>query len=172
MSADRSASGPASGVAQHRRTSTSVPVVTTSGGRPAELRIGGGDSDLDERLSKELDAYTVAASDFGDQREFTVKVGDDRGLVAGLSGWTWGTCAGIAMVWVREDSRRSGVGGRLLAAAGQVARDRGCQRLMVSSFTFQAPAFYERHGFVEFARTEGLPVEGQADVHIVKMLAP
>lgn len=76
------------------------------------------------------------------------------------------------MVWVREDSRRSGVGSRLLAAAEQVARDRACQRLTVSSFTFQAPAFYERYGFVEFARTEGLPVEGQADVHFVKMLAP
>lgn len=76
------------------------------------------------------------------------------------------------MVWVREDSRRSGVGGRLLTAAEQVARDRACRRLTVSSFTFQAAAFYERHGFVEFARTEGLPVEGQADVHFVKMLAP
>jgi GNAT superfamily N-acetyltransferase len=136
------------------------------------VRFGGGDSDLDERLSKELGAYNVAASGFDDQQEFTVKVEDDRGLVAGLSGWTWGTCAGIAMVWVREDSRRSGVGSRLLAAAEQVARDRACQRLTVSSFTFQAPAFYERHGFVEFARTEGLPVEGQADVHFVKMLAP
>lgn len=121
-------------------------------------------------LSKELGAYNVATSGCDDQREFTVKVEDDQGLVAGLSGWTWGTCAGIAMVWVREDSRRSGVGRRLLAAAEQVARDRACLRLTVSSFTFQAPTFYERQGFVEFARTEGLPVEGQADVHFVKML--
>ncbi len=146
-----------------------MPVVTSEG-QHAELRIAGSDSDLDARLSRELDAYNVAASGFDDQREFTVKVEDGRGLVAGVSGWTWGTCAGIGMVWVREDSRRSGVGSRLLAAAEQVARDRGCRRLTVSSFTFQAPAFYERHGFVEFARTEGLPVEGQADVHFVKML--
>ncbi len=143
-----------------------------SGGRSLDLRIGGGDSDLDERLSKELDVYNVAASGAGDQQEFTVKFEDDRGLVAGLSGWTWGTCAGIAMVWVREGSRRSGVGSRLLAAAEQVARERLCQRLTVSSFTFQAPAFYTRHGFVEFARTEGLPVEGQSDIHFVKMLTP
>ena len=38
------------------------------------------------------------------------------------------------------------------------------------SFTFQAPAFYERHGFVETGRTEALPVEGHADVHFVKVL--
>jgi GNAT superfamily N-acetyltransferase len=145
--------------------------VTNAGESPAALRLGGGDSDLDERLGKELGAYNVGASGCDDQREFTVKVEDDQGLVAGLSGWTWGTCAGIAMVWVREDSRRSGVGRRLLATAEQVARDRACLRLTVSSFTFQAPAFYERYGFVEFARTEGLPVEGQADVHFVKVLA-
>lgn len=139
---------------------------------PVDLRIQGADSGLDEKLSQELDAYNRAASGFGDQQEFTVKVEDNRGLVAGLSGWTWGTCAGIAMVWVREDSRRTGIGSRLLTAAEQVARDRACRRLTVSSFTFQAPAFYERHGFIEFARTEGVPVEGQADVHFVRMLTP
>jgi GNAT superfamily N-acetyltransferase len=136
----------------------------------ADLRVSGSDSDLDARLSQELDTYNVAASGVDDQREFTVKVEDAHGLAAGLSGWTWGTAAGIGMVWVREDLRRTGIGGRLLDAAEQVARERGCQRLTVSSFTFQAPAFYERHGFVEFARTKGLPVEGQADVHFLKML--
>lgn len=38
--------------------------------------------------------------------------------------------------------------------------------------TFQAPAFYERHGYVETGRTEGLPVDGAADVHFVKRLVP
>lgn len=144
--------------------------MTTSKERPEALSVAGADLDLDARLSKELVAYNVVASGHDDQREFTVKAEDEQGLVAGLSGWTWGTCAGVAMLWVREDSRRSGVGSRLLIAAEQTARDRGCHRLLVSSFTFQAPGFYERHGFVEFARTERLPVEGQADVHFVKVL--
>src|SRR3712207_7483554 len=54
--------------------------------------------------------------------ELTVQVSDERGLVGGLSGWTWGTCAGIGMFWIREDARRSGWGGRLLAAAEREAR--------------------------------------------------
>lgn len=29
-------------------------------------------------------------------------------VLAGPRGWTWGTCCGIRMVWVREDQRRSG----------------------------------------------------------------
>lgn len=42
----------------------------------------------------------------------------------------------------------------------------------MSSFSFQAPQFYERHGFVETGRVEGLPVEGAADVHLRKRLTP
>ena len=144
-----------------------------SGGRSlgARVVVGGADADLDSRLSSELDAYNAAASGVDDQREFTVRAEDGDGqLLAGLSGWTWGTCAGVAMVWVRADRRGSGVGAELLAAAEQVVRDRGCHRLTVSSFTFQNPAFYERHGFVETGRTEALPVEGHADVHFVKLL--
>ena len=130
-----------------------------------------GDPELDSRLSGELDAYNVAASGVRDQREFAVKIEDSAGdLAAGLSGWTWGTCAGISMVWVREDSRRAGLGGRLLAAAEDVARDRGCDRVFVSSFTFQAPRFYERHGYVECARIPDYPLDGAADVYLVKHL--
>lgn len=135
------------------------------------LTVGGGDPQLDSRLSDELDAYNFAAVGESNLSEFTVKVEDPSGeLVAGLSGWTWGTCAGIGMVWVRDDNRKSGWGARMLAAAEEVARERGCRQVLVSSFTFQAPEFYRRHGYVEFARSEGLPVEGTADVHFLKML--
>lgn len=130
-----------------------------------------GDLALDQRLSEELDAFNRRAVDAGEQREFTVKIEDEQGqLVAGLSGWTWGTSAGIAMVWVREDQRRSGYGSRMLDAAEQVARDRGCQRINVSSFTFQAPELYAKHGYEEVGRTEALPLAGEADVHFVKHL--
>lgn len=141
----------------------------SEGGDP---QVSGGDPDLDAELSRQLGAFNAAASGVADQRELTVRLDDEGGLVAGLSGWTWGTAAGISMLWVRQDSRRGGVGRQLVAAAEAAARQRGCTRITVSSFTFQAPGFYERQGFVEFARTEGLPVEGQADVHLVKMLGP
>lgn len=142
--------------------------VTPAGAR---LLVAGGDAGLDARLSAELDAHNVAASGVGDQQELTVQVLDaDGDLVAGLSGWTWGTCAGIAMLWVRADSRSQRWGARLLDAAEQAARERGCRQMTVSSFTFQAPDFYRRHGYVETGRTEGLPVDGAADVHFRKAL--
>jgi GNAT superfamily N-acetyltransferase len=146
-------------------------VLTTDSGRPDRLIVGGRDAALDARLDAELSAYNLAASGVDERSEFTVKVEDDADeLVAGLSGWIGGTCAGIALVWVREDRRTQGAGAQLLDAAEQVARERGCSQIVVSSFTFQAPGFYERHGFVETGRTQGLPVQGAADVHLVKHL--
>lgn len=76
------------------------------------------------------------------------------------------------MVWVAERVRREGWGGRLLVAAEDLARERGCRQLLVSSFTFQAPEFYRRHGYTEFARSPDLPVEGEQDVHFLKILVP
>lgn len=40
----------------------------------------------------------------------------------------------------------------------------------MSSFTFQVPGFDKRRGYVEFARTEGIPIGGSTDVHLVKAL--
>jgi GNAT superfamily N-acetyltransferase len=135
-----------------------------------QLVVAEADAELDAALSDALDRHNFAAAGVSNLRELTVKVEDDDGLVAGLSGWTWGTCAGIGMLWVREDSRAAGWGHRLMAAAEAEARSRGCRQVLVSSFTFQAPGFYERQGYVEFARSEGLPVEGAADVHFAKPL--
>ncbi|GAB3681640.1 GNAT family N-acetyltransferase [Angustibacter aerolatus] len=137
------------------------------------LTVGGADRALDQRLGDELNAFNLDASGSRDQRELSIRVDDEDGeLVAGLSGWTWGTCAGVAMLWVREDSRRDGWGARLLHEAEQVARERGCRQVVVSSFTFQAPGFYQRHGYVEHGRTTALPVQGEADVHMTKVLMP
>ena len=144
-------------------------------GRPrpttAGLVVGGADAELDATLSAELTTFNEASSGVRDQRELTVRVRDDDGaLIGGLSGWTWGTCAGVGMLWIREDARRSGWGARMLAAAEKEAVARGCEQMVLSSFTFQAPDFYRRQGYIETGRTEGLPTAGMADVHFRKDL--
>jgi GNAT superfamily N-acetyltransferase len=138
---------------------------------PVTLTVGEADPDLDTQLNDGLTAFNVHATGDADQRQLTVRVaGGDGRLVAGLSGWTWGTCCGISLVWVREDARASGWGAQLLAAAETEARSRGCEQVVVSSFSFQAPGFYERHGYVETGRTEGIPRTGSADVHLRKII--
>jgi GNAT superfamily N-acetyltransferase len=134
------------------------------------LTTGEGDAGLSERLERELTAFNTAATGAGDYGSFSVKVADGAGdLVGGLTAWTWGGLCGISMLWVREDCRKDGWGGRILLAAEAEARSRGCDRVAVSSFTFQAPGFYQGHGYTETGRTLGIP-GGNADVHMFKRL--
>ncbi|MBR7833062.1 GNAT family N-acetyltransferase [Actinospica durhamensis] len=147
------------------------------------LTTGGQDAELAAVLDAGLDEYNFAATGTGkaDQGQFSVKVVDEAGaIVGGLTAWYWAGLCGISMLWVRAESRKDGWGTKILEAAEQEARRRGCDRVCVSSFTFQAPSFYERHGYVETGRTLGIPgpvsdggpgrPADAADVHLFKRL--
>ncbi|WP_236655235.1 GNAT family N-acetyltransferase [Streptacidiphilus carbonis] len=144
--------------------------MTTHPADDPALTIGERDAELNERLSQELTAFNTAATGADDYGTLSVKVTDQAGeLVGGLAAWTWGGLCGIEMLWVRDDSRKDGWGSRILQAAETEAGRRGCDRVAVSSFTFQAPGFYQRHGYTETGRTLGIP-GGHADVHLFKSL--
>ncbi|GGW35374.1 hypothetical protein GCM10010340_11280 [Streptomyces griseoloalbus] len=137
------------------------------------LSVGQRDSELNECLSQGLDEvnFPATGTTAADQGSLSVKVVDDGGeLIGGLAAWTWGGLLGIEMLWIREKSRKDGWGTKILMAAEEEARRRGCDRACVSSFTFQAPGFYQRHGYVETGRTLGIP-GGAEDVHMFKTLA-
>jgi GNAT superfamily N-acetyltransferase len=142
------------------------------GGDEYRLRVAEADPELDQRLSDELDRVNAEATrGTPPARELTVQLHDDAGeLTAGVSGWTWGLAAGIAMTWVREDARGGRLGSRLLTEFEAEARVRGCTHVFVTSFTFQAPGFYERHGYREIFRWDDVPVAGAGDVHFRKDL--
>lgn len=141
--------------------------------RPAAtLTVGGRDPELAEVLDKGLDDYNFAATGTSkaDQDQFSIKVADADGvIVGGLTAWTWAGLCGISMVWIHPDHRKEGWGAKILAAAEEEARRRGCDRVCVSSFTFQAPGFYQKYGYVETGRTLGIPGDNE-DVHMFKRL--
>lgn len=130
------------------------------------------DGGLADTLSERLHEFNIEATGFDDGRLLrAAHRGHDGSLEGGLTGWTWGGCGYIDILWVRVDARGAGLGSRLLAAAEFEARARGCAQMVVSSHTFQAPDFYRRRGYVEYARTEDSP-RGHADIHLVKRLVP
>lgn len=136
---------------------------------PTRLTIGSADEALDHRLARELETFNGAANPGPGAVELTVRAADvDGELCGGISGWTWQEAAGIAMTWVRADRRASGLGSQLLEEFEGAARARGAQRVFVRSFTFQAPGFYEKRGYHEIFRWDGVPTQGEADVHFRK----
>ncbi len=74
---------------------------------------------LDERIYE----YNVAATKIHDGRMLYFAFRDAQDdTIAGLSGWTWGGCAAVEFLWVREEWRGQGLGTQLLAAAEAEAR--------------------------------------------------
>jgi GNAT superfamily N-acetyltransferase len=124
-----------------------------------------------QRLLAEIYRFNLDTTGISEFHEMlTAETADDGKLVGGLYGWTWGGTCWIEALWVREDMRRRGLGGRLLAAAEADARRHGCEQLALDTHTFQAPLFYERHGFEVVGAIEDYP-KGHSKLLMRKRLA-
>ncbi len=75
----------------------------------------------------------------------------------------------VHWLWVAEPYRKQGIGSRLLAGAEAAAREKGCRGAYLDTFTFQAPKFYDRHGYLEFGRLNDFP-PGHARIWFWKAL--
>lgn len=109
-------------------------------------------------LEDRLYEYNVQQTGVDDGQWLAIFLRDDQQTIrAGVEGWTWcGSCY-LRHVWVHEDLRRQGVGTQLMQAVEQEARARGCQQIVLESFSFQAPGFYQRLGFAVVAVLEDHP---------------
>src|SRR5262245_55294772 len=119
-----------------------------------------------DRESAALEAFLVdrvyefnpKATGYFDGRSLAASArGASDEIIAALNGHTWGGCCVIAHLWVAEAYRRRGLGRTLLLAAEAEAAHRGCQQVVLSTHTFQAPGFYERLGYERMATIEGYP---------------
>jgi len=60
----------------------------------------------------------------------------------------------IEVLFVEADLRGLGLGSRLLAQAERQAIDLGAKNAKLDTFEWQAPAFYQKHGYEEYARID------------------
>jgi GNAT superfamily N-acetyltransferase len=128
------------------------------------------DGIVESEVRRRLYAYNVSATGIDDGSMLIVSLRDEAGrLVGGLYGWTWGGCAFVDLLWVDEARRRTGLGSRLLGSAEDEARSRGCTQILLSTHTFQAPAFYAARGYQETGRFADYP-SGSAQIHLAKTL--
>ena len=91
------------------------------------------------------------------QRLCFVLHASDQVIVGGVIGeiyWGW---LYIDLLWVKDELRGRGYGHRLLTLAEDEGRQRGAKHAYLDTFSFQAPDFYEQHGYQIFWRATRLP---------------
>jgi GNAT superfamily N-acetyltransferase len=82
---------------------------------------------------------------------------DDGSLVAGLVGLCYWNMLHVDLLWVTPSHRRSGCGTALLRRAEQIALERVCDVVYLSTYSFQAPEFYRKQGYETFGVLENAP---------------
>ncbi|MEN9558959.1 MAG: hypothetical protein RLZZ502_170, partial [Pseudomonadota bacterium] len=103
-----------------------------------------------------LDAYNQEHGAQEDVFPLSVIAESQQGqIVGGAIGRTWGQCAELQELAVMPDQRQQGVGTALMQQFELAARARGCTTVYLTTFSFQAPEFYQRLGFAIAHQIDG-----------------
>ena len=89
--------------------------------------------------------------------------------VGGLLGHTSFGLFFLDLFYLPEPLRGAELGSRIIALAEDEARRRGCSAAFVYTVPFQAPGFYERHGFRRFGEI-ACPPAGATRIFLSKAL--
>jgi GNAT superfamily N-acetyltransferase len=119
--------------------------VTDAPGAAAEAAIRDGLSD-----------YNFDKAGYRDHRPLAILVRDPETgeAVGGLLGRTSFGLLYVDRFFLPESLRRQGLGSRIIAAAEEEARQRGCSRAVLTTLSFQAPGFYQRQGWHVLGKIE------------------
>jgi len=127
-------------------------------------------ADQVQYLEDRIYEFNSRATDIADGELLAFFMHERDRIVAGICGNTWGGTCELRQFWVEQSRRGRGLGTRLFQAAEQEARRRGCTQIVLMTFSFQAPAFYEKRGFEVVARIDDHP-HGHQNLLMRKRLA-
>lgn len=124
-----------------------------------------------ETISDGLSSYNVSFAGADNRKDLWLIGRDENGVVqAGLKGisfWSW---MFVDWLWIAEAHRTHGYGAQLLEQAESIAKERGCSGIFLDTYSFQAPDFYQKHGYTEFGRLKDCPIKGKARIYLSKIL--
>ncbi len=90
--------------------------------------------------------------------EFVNVARNEKGaIIGGISGSTYLSSLEIEVLWVQEDYRGQNIASRLLEEIEHRAKDAGCQLAHLTTYSFQAPCFYQKNGYVICGEINGFP---------------
>ena len=68
-------------------------------------------------------------------------------IIGGILGGTYWGWMYVDILWVHENHRYKGIGSKLLREAEKAAIRRGCHHVHLDTMSWQAPEFYQKHGY-------------------------
>lgn len=114
------------------------------------------------KILRELVEFNLARIEDKNPKELGIYLRNKQGnIIAGLMGETHGNWLTIEFLWVNEDLRGQSIGNQILEKAESIAKERGCNFAFLDTFSFQAPAFYKKHGYQEAFILEEYPLTGK-----------
>ncbi|MGY2397495.1 GNAT family N-acetyltransferase [Pseudomonas sp. SDO5271_S396] len=127
--------------------------------------------DAERILGAGLAAFNKGITGFNDRQPLSVLIKDSSSgqILGGITGKTSLGTAFLDLFHLPDALRGSGIGSQLLQAFEDEARRRGCRHAVLYTLSFQAPGFYEKHGWVRFGEIACEP-EGSSRVFLSKAL--
>lgn len=127
-----------------------------------QVRLENTESQKSQIIGDLIRSYNRSKREVAESEPLNLYVEDDSGeLMAGLVAETFGNWLEIEYLFVKEDLRGQGIGSQLLQRAESEAKKRNCRYAFVNTYQFQAPAFYQKHGYQEVFTLKDYPCTGQ-----------
>lgn len=117
-------------------------------------------ADVEQVLSDGLHQHNEQFAPAAGDSRFAVLLREGNGRLLGgviaKAGRGW---LNIGTMWVDASVRGQGFGRQLIETAEAEAVRRGCHSAYLDTFSFQAPAFYQKMGYEIFGTLEAFPNE-------------
>ena len=127
-----------------------------------QVRLGNTESQKSQIIGDLIRSYNRSKREAAESEPLNLYVEDEHGeIMAGLVAETFGNWLEIEYLFVKEDLRGQGIGSQLLHQAESEAKKKNCRYVFVNTYQFQAPAFYQKHGYKEVFTLKDYPYTGQ-----------
>jgi GNAT superfamily N-acetyltransferase len=112
-----------------------------------------------EAVLELLASYNETAGGPAHYEPFAIRLTDAAtgASVGGLWGRIYYDWLFVDLLYVPEEARGKSIGSKLVSAAEAFARRKGCVGVWLTTYSFQAPAFYRKRGYRAFAALNDYP---------------
>jgi len=127
--------------------------------------------EMNKIIGDGLNAFNDGITNINDRKPLAIVVKDNiTGVIqGGMLGRSSLGLLFIDLVYLPEKLRSSGIGSEILKKFEEEGRRRGCLSAVLYTISFQAPGFYEKHGWKRFGEIQCSPT-GTSRIFLSKAL--